>query len=47
MDGHFGISPELVVMRVYAAADAQKANNKRMNEYFFKANDLRNCEFDL
>jgi len=36
MEDHFGVSPDVEVMRVYAQAPAQKAKIKKMDAYFFK-----------
>jgi hypothetical protein len=36
MDDHFGIWPDESVMRVYAAALAQKTKPTKMAAYFFK-----------
>ena len=39
MNDHFGVSPVLKVMRVYANALAQQAKKTKMKRYFFKLND--------
>jgi hypothetical protein len=47
IEDHFGVSPNEAVMRVYAQPLAQKTNINKMQEYFFKVDDLETFGFEL
>ena len=46
-DFHLGVCPSDAVMRVYAAALAQKRRMMKIIPYFFKVSDSDNYEFDF